>query len=102
MLVRSAQLLVPVMLLTIPASAHGQHSAFSTGPESASNMTPTEIKAHNEKLTSKDASYVRCRKDVQIGSLMKKLRVCKTNAEWATSFKNGNQNARDTQDAMSR
>lgn len=87
--------------LAAPAAAQ-DHSAFGTGLKSASMMTPTEIKAHNKALTSKDANYIRCRKFDEIGSLVRKARVCKTNAEWTTSFRVGNQDARDTQDAMSR
>lgn len=96
------RLVMSALLLGVPAAAQAQHSPFATGVESASMMTPTEIRAHNEKLSSKDATYIRCRKDLQIGSLVKKSRVCKTNAQWATSWKDGNQNARDTQDAMTR
>lgn len=94
--------LVPALLLAMPVAAQSQHSPFSTGVESASMMTPTEIREHNKALSSKDANYIRCRKFDEIGSLVRKARVCKTNAQWTTSFKDGNQNTRDTIDAMNR
>lgn len=98
-----SRLLVSALLAcAAPVAAQSGHSPFSTGVKSASTMTSTEIKEHNKALSSKDADFIRCRKFVETGSLVKTARVCKTNAQWATSFKDANQNARDTQDAMSR
>ena len=37
------------------------------------------------KLDKNDPNAIRCRKVSQIGSLVKKERICKTNAEWARS-----------------
>lgn len=68
----------------------------------ASTMTPTEIKAFNEGLQSSHPYYIKCRKTDVIGSLVKKLRVCRTNQEWAVASDKGNQNARDTVEAMAR
>ena len=39
--------------------------------------------ASTEKLDSRDPNYMRCRKILETGSLVKKQRICKTNAEWA-------------------
>jgi hypothetical protein len=39
--------------------------------------------APTEKLDPRDPNYMRCRKMQVTGSLVKKDRVCKTNAEWA-------------------
>lgn len=94
--------LLSALSLAAPAAAQSTHSPFATGLKSASMMTPTEIREHNKALTNKDANYIRCRKFDEIGSLVRKARVCKTNAEWTTSFKDGNQNTRDTVDAMNR
>ena len=41
--------------------------------------------APTEKLDPKDPNYMRCRKIQVTGSLVKKERLCKTNAEWAKS-----------------
>ena len=41
--------------------------------------------ASTEKLDSRDPNYMRCRKILETGSLVKKQRICKTNAEWAKS-----------------
>ena len=103
---RSLPILSAALLLAAtaaaPVTAQTSRSPFATGLKSASMMTPTEIREHNKELTSKDADFIRCRKYPQIGSLVKVSRVCKTNAQWVTSFRQGNDNARDTQDAMTR
>jgi hypothetical protein len=48
-----------------------------------------------DKLDPKDPNYVRCRKIGVIGSLVKKERICKTNAEWARASEDAQRNAED-------
>jgi hypothetical protein len=48
-----------------------------------------------DKLDPKDPNYVRCRKLAITGSLVKKERICKTNAEWAKSSEDAQRNADD-------
>jgi hypothetical protein len=48
-----------------------------------------------EKLDPKDPNYVRCRKIQVTGSLVKKERICKTNAEWARANEDAQKNAED-------
>ncbi len=48
-----------------------------------------------EKLDPKDPNYVRCRKLAVTGSLVKKERICKTNAEWAKASEDAQRNADD-------
>ena len=72
-------------------------------PERApSTMTPTEIAAFNKGLERTHPYFIKCRKEEVIGSLAKKLRVCRTNQEWNRYADVGNQNARDTIDAMAK
>lgn len=99
---RSLLALSATLLLAAPAVAQTTRSPFATGLKSASMMTSTEIKEHNKALTAKDGDYIRCRKSTATGSLVRIVRVCKTNAQWVTSFQQGNDNARYTQDAMTR
>lgn len=63
-------------------------------------MTSTEIKAYNEGLAMTHPYYIKCRKIEEIGSLVKKARVCRTNEQWKQAWVQGNQNARDTTEAM--
>jgi hypothetical protein len=61
-----------------------------------SSMTGAEIDVHNEGRPTNDADYIRCRRMEVPGSLVKKLRVCKTNTEWRQYSDKGNQDARDS------
>ncbi len=67
-----------------------------------SEMTPTEIKAFNEGLAATHPYYIKCRKTLEIGSLVKKNRVCHTNEQWKAVWAKENQDARDTTEAMTR
>ena len=51
--------------------------------------------APTEKLDSRDPNYMRCRKIQETGSLVKKQRICKTNAEWAKASEDAQKNADD-------
>ncbi|OAO03914.1 hypothetical protein A8B75_10145 [Sphingomonadales bacterium EhC05] len=44
--------------------------------------------------------YVRCRSEPLIGSLTRKKRVCKTNAEWAEFTRKGSRESREFIDDM--
>ena len=63
-----------------------------------SSMTSTEIRAYNEGLDSRHPNYIRCRKDPVVGSLARKLRVCRTNEEWKRFAAIGNETGREVLD----
>ncbi len=65
-------------------------------------MTPTEIRAHNSELDPKHPYYIKCRKDAVVGSLVRKLRVCRTNDEWKRFAAQGNESGREVLDDMTR
>lgn len=67
-----------------------------------SEMTPTEIRAYNADIERSHPYYITCRKTEVIGSLARKLRVCRTNEQWKESSAKGNENAADTLEAMRR
>lgn len=67
-----------------------------------SEMTPTEIKAYNVGLAQTHPYFIKCRKTLEIGSLVKKNRVCHTNEQWKKVWATENQDARDTTEAMTR
>ena len=67
-----------------------------------SDMTPTEIKAYNADIDANHPYYIKCRKTEVLGSLVKKLRVCRTNEQWKEASHKGNENAADTLEAMRR
>jgi hypothetical protein len=65
-------------------------------------MSGDEIDAYNQGRAATDADYIRCRRIEQPGSLVKKLRVCNTNAEWKRVIDKGNQDARDSMETLAR
>ncbi|MBE1527703.1 hypothetical protein GGC65_002159 [Sphingopyxis sp. OAS728] len=62
----------------------------------ASTMTGSEIKAYNVGLAPTHPDFIKCRKIEEIGSLVKKARVCHTNDEWKRLWEQGNRDSRET------
>lgn len=83
---------------TVAAAAAAVDRAPPSKPPSA--MTPTEIKAYNAGLPETHPYYIKCRKTVEIGSLVKKNRVCYTNEKWKEVLSKSSQNARDTAESF--
>ena len=63
----------------------------SAGQATVSHVDP----APTERLDPRDPNYMRCRKIQVTGSLVKKDRICKTNAEWAKAGEDAQKNADD-------
>lgn len=90
---------IAAALLAAPmASAAESAAGTDRAPPSKapSEMTPTEIKAYNDGLAQTHPYYIKCRKTLEIGSLVKKNRVCYTNEKWKDVLAKSGQNARDT------
>jgi len=62
----------------------------------ASTMTSGEIRAYNVGLAPTHPDFIKCRKIEEIGSLVKKARVCHTNDEWKKLWEQGNRDSRET------
>ncbi|MDX2209243.1 MAG: hypothetical protein SFV20_02665 [Sphingopyxis sp.] len=90
------------LLALAPSFALANDAALDRDPpeKAPSAMTNKEIAAYNEGLNASHPYYIKCRKIEETGSLVKKARVCRTNEEWKKAFAVGNQNSRDTIDAM--
>lgn len=69
-------------------------AAGSVAP-AAPLLAAASADAGAEKLDPKDPNYVRCRKIQVTGSLVKKERICKTNAEWARANEDAQKNVED-------
>lgn len=86
--------------LAIAASAA---AADSQPPSRApSQMSSSEIKAHNAGLEATDPNYIKCRKSEVMGSLVKKQRVCRTNEQWKEANSLGNDGTRDMVEGFAR
>jgi hypothetical protein len=90
------QTVIAMMLVAAAAQGSAERAPLD---RPASTMTNAEIKAYNAGLAPTDAAYIKCRKIEEIGSLVKKARVCHTNDEWKALWVQGNQDSRDTMDA---
>jgi hypothetical protein len=94
----------PALLIALLIAAPAVHAEAPADrappPKAPSLMTPTEIKAYNEGLEQTHPYYIKCRKTLEIGSLVKKNRVCYTNEKWREVSAKSNQDARDTAEAM--
>jgi hypothetical protein len=87
------------LALAAPAVAGGDKQPPDRMP---SEMTPTEIKAYNADLDRNHRYFISCRKTEVVGSLVKKLRVCRTNEQWKEASHKNNENAAETLEAMRR
>jgi len=93
MMRRAVCLALLTCLWSLPAAASETETPLARTP---SEMSGDEIDAYNQGRMAADADYIRCRRIEQVGSLVKKLRVCNTNAEWRRITDKGNQDARDS------
>ena len=87
------------LALTGPAVASGESSPPSPTP---SEMSSSEIKAHNAGLEAGDPNYIKCRKSEVMGSLVKKQRVCRTNEQWKEATARVNEQTRDMVEGFAR
>ncbi len=88
------------LLLALPLMAAGV-AAVDLGPEpDAQRMSAAEIRASNAGLARNHPYFIRCQRREETGSLAKAIKSCRTNVAWARAFVVGNQNARDTYEAM--
>ena len=90
-----------VSILTM-ASAVAAYSEERLPPDRApSLMTNAEIRAYNAGLDTAHPYYIRCKKDPVVGSLVRKLRVCRTNEQWKQFAIQGEGSGREILDEMS-
>ena len=94
--------LISIAALTLALAAPAVAGDKLPPDRMPSEMTSTEIKAYNADIDRAHPYYISCRKTEVIGSLARKLRVCRTNEQWKESSARGNENAADTLEAMRR
>ena len=63
-------------------------------------MTASQIREYNSHLSRDHPNYIRCVQIEEIGSLVRKRSVCRTNQQWTVADDAGNREARDISDAM--
>ena len=95
---RLCSMLFICAVLAAPAVAAGKQPP----DRMPSEMTPTEIKAYNADIDATHPYFIKCRKTEVIGSLARKLRVCRTNAQWKEASAKGNDSTRETLEGFAR
>lgn len=91
-----------IATLLIALSTTDAAANETTLARAPSEMSGAEIDAYNQGRLASAPDYIRCRRIEQVGSLVKKLRVCNTNAEWRRITDKGNQDARETMEVVAR
>ena len=65
-------------------------------------MTRSQVRAYNATLAPDHPNYIRCKRDGETGSLVKKTLSCATNQEWRRIEDANNQQARDVVEVSNR
>ena len=84
------------LLLSLILTAGSAAADVKVAEPAPDKMTRAEIRAHNDKVGTADPLFIRCRRDVEIGSLAKAKTICRTTRDWAAADYAGNRTARDT------
>ena len=90
------------VLLAGPVVAENAATKSSPPSMPPSKMTGSQIAQHNKLLERRDPNYITCRREDVSGSLAKKLRVCRTNQQWAFYSDQGSRNAQEAYDSVGR
>lgn len=92
---RKVGYLAIVSTLSIATPAIGDTENKLPPDRPPSLMTSAEIRTYNQGLDATHPYFIRCRKDPVVGSLVRKLRVCRTNYEWKRFAEQGNDTGRE-------
>lgn len=71
--------------------------ATVTEPDPA-HMSAAEMKAFNASVPTAHPYHIRCRRDLDTGSLVRVTKICRTNAQWTRADSVGNDSAREVMD----
>lgn len=88
------------LLLAAAAAAQAAPASLPTVEPDVTTMSPRDIKAFNMTVPANHPFHIRCRSEVEIGSLVKRITTCKTNRQWVKADQIANDDARDIGDRM--
>jgi hypothetical protein len=88
------------LLFLIAADAAPQAVPVNLVEPNPKVMTQREIRAFNATLPKDHPFHIRCVSSIETGSLARRNFSCRTNRQWQIADDTGNQNARDTYQAM--
>jgi len=90
---------IEALLLLVASDAAPQLAANVTEPNPKA-MSQKEIRAFNAQLSRDHPFYIRCVRQEEVGSLVKRTYSCRTNDQWREAQDKGNQEVRDLADKM--
>jgi hypothetical protein len=91
--------IIPTILLALAAQASPVAASAIDIPEPVpSQMSKSEIREHNAKLSRDHRYYIRCVKAPDTGSLVARRQTCRTNDQWAAQDRAGEAAARESAD----
>lgn len=89
--------MIPLILLGLASSVI---DAGASQPSAPPRMSASEIRAYNSTLDRSDPQFIRCTKQLETGSLVRKRATCRTNEEWRRVEDISNTEARDIVDRV--
>jgi hypothetical protein len=87
-------------LATAAAAATTPAAALPPLEKDPASMSQSEIRAFNKGRSLNDPDFIRCRRDEETGSLVRKSITCHTMSQWAAMERQGNRTARDAYDGL--
>jgi hypothetical protein len=77
-----------IALLSLILAAQAAATSAVPPPQEAvepdpKSMSRAEVREHNAGLARNDPFYIRCERQEEIGSLVARKTVCRTNRQWA-------------------
>ena len=88
---------ISLILLALASSAL---DAGASPPDGPLRMSASQIRVYNANLARSDPQFIRCTKQLETGSLVRKRATCRTNAEWRRVEDISNNEARDIADRV--
>lgn len=87
-----------LLLLAVEAAAAAPAPVAEPDP---AHMDAAQMKAFNASVPATHPFHIRCRRDLETGSLVRVTKICRTNKQWTQADVVGNDNARETMDRTS-
>lgn len=90
-----------LLLLAAQAAVPDNVQTLPVGEPDPAHMNAKEMREFNASLPPAHPYHIRCRREVETGSLARTTRICRTNQQWTKADQVGNANVRETMDRMS-
>ena len=90
----------PALAAIVGLACLSQPLLADDGQTNPAKMSAKEIAAHNATLQRTDPEFINCKRFTVTGTLAKKVRVCKTNDQWAALSNRSQEWGRNLQDGL--